>query len=931
MKGDKEMQKMKMATASNTPKKNFKINDDDMSCLGDTLDPLGLCITMGETRDGTLINRLLLCGFAIVLLWASSFQTAVYIANSAISSPLFESVQDSCQSSYDLVQSEDSDYVDCVDRQMDDCDEAFEEKVLNVEVASTNEILTENAEILKEVATYQQSCSDAFTKGQSAISKWVTTDIDYRVSYTCESNQDDDGPSTNAYCNASCTYEEASNVLAAQQNGESIRKYQSCSCSEVADMVGDISALRAAAFSTATEYSEYSQSTVGSLVDYSLARSKYDEIYAYNKTEPLRIAMLTAMANINSAYELDMNFTFPGLSIDTDISMSCASMRDQVNFTACAIENLEDLRSLYDSVREQFESQLSTAVEGVSQYSDEASMLIDRVQDSYDQFMVFYDGVFGDIDDLDIETDDGLGWFNMEVSDFITADPSWPSTVGVLSDVANVKGADYIYGATADSLENFVNALAAASSATSLAGILMGSAMYDVVQNLNALGFEDYDPPTYDQYAPEDSESDDQAGVEAEHEAESGTYVEEQASSLNAFSELNGYIADDASLSEYNLSFSSTDDFTFSSVDFAFEGFTPNTIDWDLVTVGIARIMNLLLALDFMYRFFKTLYYIRKFWSRAGLAMPDVDIRQDKYELDLSCGGGAAGSTNGGGGCIACILCPCWAPCLCLFFVVIILINVIVLYIPIVNEYSDVCVKGNGNHTFLTGNLYSIALNYAAEAGNEDLIDGTENYNVRLADYCGAYTTFSQEQQAEDELLLSELQTSHDFTRNDLQLINECVNTTVMDQYFNLACCGDGGGYEACEEYASYGNVDDNGWLKGADNKTCPVDSNNNPYPLLSTLLDPYSENTAAADCLEDPSEWSLDDASFYCTSLPTCDITCDGPNKALLKVATEQCGCMVEWMMHTWWAQVAGALVVYVIMNISREILLSGITRLCW
>lgn len=136
------------------------------------------------------------------------------------------------------------------------------EEVLNIEVASTNELLNSNAEKLQEVANYQQLCSDSFVKGQKAISTWVSTDIDYRVSYTCESDSDDDGPSTNAYCNASCTYEEAENVFIARQNGEPTNQYQSCTCSDVASMVGDISALRQAAFATATEYSEYSQSTV---------------------------------------------------------------------------------------------------------------------------------------------------------------------------------------------------------------------------------------------------------------------------------------------------------------------------------------------------------------------------------------------------------------------------------------------------------------------------------------------------------------------------------------------------------------------------------------------------------------------------------------------------------------------------------------------
>jgi hypothetical protein len=73
-------------------------------------------------------------------------------------------------------------------------------------------------------------------------------------------------------------------------------------CAEVANMVGDVSALRQAAFATATEYSETSQSTVGSLVDYSIAKSKYDSSYAYNKTEPLRKALLSTVSKINTPY-----------------------------------------------------------------------------------------------------------------------------------------------------------------------------------------------------------------------------------------------------------------------------------------------------------------------------------------------------------------------------------------------------------------------------------------------------------------------------------------------------------------------------------------------------------------------------------------------------------------------------------------------------
>jgi hypothetical protein len=149
--------------------------------------------------------------------------------------------------------------------------------------------------------------------------------------------------------------------------------------------------------------------------------------------------------------------------------------------------------------------------------------------------------------------------------------------------------------------------LSDAALSSTAAAVVLGEAMENVISSLNALGFDDYDPPQYADYRPAESEADDEAAVQTEHEAGSDTFVEEQASSLNAFSELNSYVGDDASLSEYNLSYSINDDFTFSSINFQFETFTANTIDWNLMTVSVTRIMNLLLAMDFMYRFLKTM------------------------------------------------------------------------------------------------------------------------------------------------------------------------------------------------------------------------------------------------------------------------------------------------------------------------------------
>ena len=149
------------------PRKNFKISHEDESILG-CLDPCGMCVTKGQMQDGTLCNRLIFCLLAVVMLWASSFTTAVYIANSSISSPDFEAVVASCDSAYSLTATQKADYVKCVDTQLQQCDKDFA-TVLNQQVKATNEALNANAAVLATATFAQEHCSASFTTAQVHI------------------------------------------------------------------------------------------------------------------------------------------------------------------------------------------------------------------------------------------------------------------------------------------------------------------------------------------------------------------------------------------------------------------------------------------------------------------------------------------------------------------------------------------------------------------------------------------------------------------------------------------------------------------------------------------------------------------------------------------------------------------------------------------
>uniref|UniRef100_A0A7S2RBE8 Uncharacterized protein n=1 Tax=Rhizochromulina marina TaxID=1034831 RepID=A0A7S2RBE8_9STRA len=874
---------MSIGKSAGAIKKNFESSREEDSICG-PLDPCGCCISRAQLKDGTLCNRLVMCTFAICLLWATSLQTSIYISQSTISSPKFSAVTAACEEVIDESKSQRSQYLVCVDRDLEQCADDFDEAVVQL-VEQTNTRLETNADFLDEVAVYQQLCSESFTTSQAAISEWLSFGLSYVLEYTCPS--DDDSPSP--YCNVSCSYDDDDP--------------NACSCVEVADMVGDISSLRSAAYETSSEYKEESRSTVSSVADYATDLAAYNEAYSYNKTEAIREAFGAVLEPLNDAYVLLLNESLDDLFPEADIAMGCLSMRDLENNTGC-YEGIEGLRAVYQDVRDKLDDAIDVAQDGFEEFIDEADEFVGNVASAFNTFMTFYDGV------MSLGIDYGsLPWASLSLSDFIAPDPNWPSAAGILTGLSKVPGANYIYSEVSDVFGDFVENLTLVNADVAARASALADDLANTAEDLPQLSPDDYNPPEYSEYS---TTADTPEEEDELHEEESDVFIAEQAATINAFSELQNEIVDDDGIQDLNVTFN--DDFEYlSSAAFTFEEFVESTFDVDFLSVNLGLIASLFLFLDYAYRIFRTLYYIRLFWSRAGVNLPPVDIRFDRDEISPFGRGNTSDADSccdcsGGFLCIA--LCPCWGPCICLIFLVIILANLILIYIPILHDYRNFCVQGHGNGTFLTKNIYSLAYNYAAEDGNDAYFQGVEDYNTQKSDICGEYTTFTQEQQQEDEALLSSLVSSHELTRDDVYMMGQCINTTAMDGLFQHACCGKGG-YEAYSCDPLY-------------NLTCPRNYEDVPYEQLGTLLD-------NAGCTEDPSTWTIDDASFYCSDLPDCQPSCDNPNKEVLRHLSNICGCMAEWLLHAWWMQTCGVIMVYILMNLSRIIVVDALCRIFW
>lgn len=94
-------------------------------------------------------------------------------------------------------------------------------------------------------------------------------------------------------------------------------------------------------------------------------------------------------------------------------------------------------------------------------------------------------------------------------------------------------------------------------------------------------------------------------------------------------------------------------------------------------------------------------------------------------------------------------------------------------------------------------------------------------------------------------------------------------------------------------------------------------------HVLLPSL--PYSPDYDDNDGLE------KDGIALDCDQIPTCRMSCAGPNEELLRIVTTHAGCMVEWYFHASTVKLGATLLMFLFLNISRVVLVGGIVKLNW
>lgn len=282
---------------------------------------------------------------------------------------------------------------------------------------------------------------------------------------------------------------------------------------------------------------------------------------------------------------------------------------------------------------------------------------------------------------------------------------------------------------------------------------------------------------------------------------------------------------------------------------------------------------------DYAWRIWYSGRIFIRYWFGAAGTMPPIDIRSYRTTkatpLHIVV---ARYATHplvlfGGGLIVACLV-----------------VSVIIgLYVPMLTEYIQTCVKADaaGQPSFISDNVYAAAFNVAVLQGNRDLSQGLNQYDTGRANLCG-----TTQQNANDAYANQQYQ---------LRIVRDNLQTTVslLD---DMERCTLGTTWTQLTPFVTYTN-----------------------YPAPAEPWHIPNCSMAGFDALG-----FLEPPPINCTALPSCGTQC-GVDVAVVQGVSRKASCQTEWYVHTTILQTVCTLVVFIFWNVCRTLLLDGLVRIYW
>eukprot|EP00736_Rhodelphis_marinus_P007344 Rmarinus@m.9042 len=520
-------------------------------------------------------------------------------------------------------------------------------------------------------------------------------------------------------------------------------------------------------------------------------------------------------------------------------------------------------------------------------YSDAVTSLEVQYTDAlstYDENVLLLDDYIAQVEDLKDATTDLVNYLD-SITDFLNTlsggfnwglVPSldeiniYPISLYSLSAPVEVMSASEMYASVEPYVQEYEAEFDAAVADTMQVGENWESDVYDATADL---------PDTFDDYNPPQENT---TKIVEDMEKDADEYLVQSSVALNNFAALDSADKLEYNPNAYNAStvFAGLSNYT-SSGYFDYKGLSGD-VDVEWIYVSFNGAFALVVLFDYLFRAFHTYHTIARFWSKGACEIPVVDMTIDARE-------GRTIQLNSSRSTYQVILGIMFHPMvptvLATLFGVLFITALAVVYGPWFNDYKRSCVEKDGTGTVLTDNLYAIAYNYASEDGNEARFEGLEAYNVNRESVCAQYAERSASDQYELERDLDYSKQSYDEQARRVSIMNDCLDTDSMDT--------------TIETVLPEGT------------------------PSMSSLV--TTEECYQVEAL------ALSDGTFECDNIPQCGYTCQGPSEEIIALYTFNCGCNIEYYLHSGLIRGLMSLMMYILLNISRVVLIKGICRYNW
>eukprot|EP00804_Cyclotella_cryptica_P023510 CCRYP_012162-RA/>CCRYP_012162-RA protein AED:0.10 eAED:0.10 QI:1559/1/1/1/0.75/0.4/5/1441/846 len=670
-------------------------------------------------------------------------------------------------------------------------------------------------------------------------------------------------------------------------------------------------ALQTEAIGIADAYGEESTSTVKRLAQYAVERSEYDANYVDMKTQQIQDTILNVVNSVKVP-PVSLDDLFDDLEVSAMDVIACLSL--DVNARMSDGSKCDpNLASMIDSFARDAKWKVSVLKQTLNTYKARVDQYKKNVMKAYDVAKKFYNGVNNSVTKWIIDTFFAGDWFYVSLSDMTPVDVTFPDINQIFTDIGTFKSIKDMWADVLPNIDDFYLKLGSVTDGINarFADLITRiQRAYSVsVQLAPMLIPDDYDPPIYEGTSDQATNPVEEVSL---FEDKRDLFVSQSRAALGMFSGIGNRYNEsgiDVNIPSFNITEIKS---KVTTVNLNFESLQQPDIDFDLWFLQFSSLLDRMVTLDYVFRAYMTIKLILSYWFATSLAMPQIDIRVNKdiknpFRMHPA---RAIMSfiTSPMGGFIIFVSVSLWLA-----------IIVTALYIPLFQSYVSGCVDNEGNGTFITKNLFSLSYNHAYQEGSGLLLNGMDAFDLKRGDTCSSRYASSATLQNNMKSNFTAYANFHKELKENMGLAQRCIDVEKLNSSFLEACCG----YPTYPTCAVVGQV---------HNIACPIDDRREimtiqmPYELPGIQL-----QEPACSVSVEGSNWEISDFVFNCDELASCDVTCNEPHREVLASASEQCGCTMEWFLHSKWLGTSLAFLLYLFMNIARVFFFSGVTRLLW